>query len=177
MAMGLARERETGTLEQLQVTPIPSWLLMLGKILPFVAIGVVDLCLALVVGAWIFDVPLRGNLLVVLVATFAYLLSTLGSGLLIATMSRTQQQAYLGGFLFMLPAVLLSGVLTPISSMPAWLEPVTYLNPVRYFVEIMRGVLLRGGGFAELGPQLAALWVFGVFVLAFASAQFQRRTL
>jgi ABC-2 type transport system permease protein len=174
MAMGLARERESGTLEQLQVTPLRPGVLMAGKVTPFVVIGLVDVGLALSVGAWVFKVPLRGNLGLVALATLLYLLSTLGVGLLIATLSRTQQQAFVGGFLFLLPAVLLSGVMTPIHAMPDWLAWVTYLNPVRYYVEVLRGTLLKGAGLGDLWRQVVLLGVFGAMVMAMASRRFRK---
>lgn len=172
-AMGLARERENGTMEQVLVTPIrPLWLL-LGKLLPFLVIGFVDMGLLLAAGAWIFDVPLRGDLLVVAAGVSLYLFSTLGVGLLISTVSQTQQQAFLGGFLFMLPAILLSGIMTPVRGMPAWLQAITYLNPLRHFAEVMRSVLLRGAGFADVWFPLAALAVLGLGVMGLAAAKFR----
>ncbi|HEX9243408.1 MAG TPA: ABC transporter permease, partial [Anaeromyxobacter sp.] len=132
-AMGLSREREMGTLEQVLVTPIRPALLLVGKMGPYVVIGLVDVGLLLAAGTWAFGVPLRGPLAVVLVGTLLYLMTTLGVGLLISTLSATQQQSFLGGFLFVLPAILLSGVVTPIRAMPDWLRAVTYLNPVRYY--------------------------------------------
>lgn len=174
MAMGLSRERETGTLEQLQVTPLRPGILMAGKVTPFLLIGLVDVGLALSVGAWVFKVPLRGSLTLVAVATLFYLLSTLGVGLLIATVSRTQQQAFVGGFLFVLPAVLLSGVMSPIRAMPDWLAWLTYLNPVRYYVEVLRGALLKEAGLGDLWRQVLALAVFGFMMMAVASRRFQK---
>ncbi|MCP3061654.1 ABC transporter permease [Myxococcus sp. K38C18041901] len=174
MAMGLSRERETGTLEQLQVTPLRPGILMAGKVTPFLLIGLVDVGLALCVGVWVFGVPLRGSLTLVAVATLFYLLSTLGVGLLIATVSRTQQQAFVGGFLFVLPAVLLSGVMSPIRAMPDWLAWVTYLNPVRYYVEVLRGVLLREARLTDLWLQLVLLAVFGVVMMAVAARRFRK---
>jgi ABC-2 type transport system permease protein len=172
-AMGLARERENGTMEQVLVTPIqPLWLL-LGKLLPFLVIGFVDFALLLAVGTWIFDVPLRGSLLVGAVGVTLYLFSTLGMGLFISTVSQTQQQAFLGGFLFMLPAILLSGVMTPIRAMPGWLQAVTYLNPVRHFAEVSRGVCMRGAGFADLWFPLSALLVLGLGLMGLAVARFR----
>ena len=174
-AMGLAREREMGTLEQILVTPIrPLWLLV-GKMGPFVVIGLLDVMLLVGVGTWLFDIPIRGSPLVFLFATLLYLMTTLGVGLLISTVSANQQQAFLGGFLFAMPAILLSGVMTPIRAMPAWLEWVTRLNPLRYFVEVMRGVLLRGAGFADLWPQITALAVLGGGILAVAALRFHKR--
>ncbi|QSQ26128.1 ABC transporter permease [Pyxidicoccus parkwayensis] len=174
MAMGLARERESGTLEQLQVTPLKPGILMAGKVTPFVLIGLVDVGLALSVGAWVFHVPLRGNLGIVALATLLYLLSTLGVGLLIATLSRTQQQAFVGGFLFLLPAVLLSGVMTPIHAMPDWLAWVTYFNPVRYYVEVLRGTLLKSASLGDLWRQVVLLGVFGTLVISLASRRFRK---
>jgi ABC-2 type transport system permease protein len=174
-AMGLAREREMGTLEQVMVTPIrPLWLLV-GKMIPYVVIGIVDVMLLVGVGSWLFDIPIRGAPVVLLTGTVLYLFSTLGAGLLISAMSSTQQQAFLGGFLFAMPAILLSGVMTPIRAMPGWLQPLTLLNPVRWFVEVMRGVMLRGAGFADLWAQLLALLVIGAAILAFATTRFHKQ--
>ncbi len=174
-AMGLSREREMGTLEQVLVTPIRPILLLVGKMAPFVVIGLVDVALLMATGTWLFGVPLRGNLLVLLTGTLLYLMTTLGVGLLISTVSRTQQQSFLGGFLFAMPAILLSGVMTPIRAMPQWLQAITWLNPVRYFAEVMRATLLRGAGFANLWPQLAALLVLGGALLATATLRFHKR--
>jgi ABC-2 type transport system permease protein len=174
-AMGLAREREMGTLEQVLVTPIHPTILLLGKMLPFVVIGCVVVMLGLAVGTWVFGVPLQGSLGVLVASTLFYLMTTLGVGLLISTVSATQQQAFLGGFLFALPAILLSGVMTPIRSMPGWMQALTYLNPVRYFVEVLRGSLLRGAGASDLWAQMAALAAFGALILGFASFRFHKR--
>lgn len=172
-AMGLARERESGTMEQVLVTPIkPVWLL-LGKLLPFLLVGLLDMTALIAVGTWVFEVPLRGNLLVAGVGVALYLFSTLGMGLFISTVSATQQQAFLGGFLFMLPAILLSGTMTPIRAMPNWLQAVTYLNPVRHFAEVMRGVLLRGAGLSDLWFQLVSLAVLGTALMGLAVARFR----
>jgi len=174
-AIGVAREKETGTLEQVLVTPIPPLVLMLGKILPSVAIGTFEFFLALGVSATIFGLPLGGSFLFLIVATCLFLLSTLGVGLLVSTFSRTQQQAFLGVFLFILPANLLSGMLTPVTSMPGWLRPLTLLNPVRYYIEILRAALLEGAGLFDLWTQLATLAVFGVGLLLVSSARFRTR--
>ncbi len=173
-AMGLSRERELGTLEQILVTPVPSGLLILGKIIPFAVIGVVDFGVALVVGAYVFDMPLGGDFVVLFGATLLYLMVTLGMGLLISTLSGSQQQAFMGGFLFMLPAALLSGIMTPIRSMPEWLQPFTLANPLRHYAEVLRGVLLRGAGFEELSFQLVVLAAMGAFVFGFAAIRFRK---
>lgn len=174
-SMGLAREKELGTLEQVLVTPIPTWVLMLGKTLPFVGIGLFNVLTSLSVGAWAFDVPLHGQPSFLLAATIAYLMSTLGAGLFISTMSNSQQQAFLGGFLFMMPAMLLSGNLTPLAAMPRWLYPLTYFNPLRYYIQVLRGSLLRGAGWAEMWPQLVALLIFGTVILGLSSMRFRKR--
>jgi ABC-2 type transport system permease protein len=172
-AMGLSREREMGTLEQVLVTPIRPFVLLAGKMTPFVLVGLADVTLALTAMTWLFDVPVRGPLPVLALGSLLYLCSTLGVGLLISTVSSTQQQSFLGGFLFAIPAAILSGVMTPIHAMPGWLRAITWLNPLRFFAEIARGVLLRGAGLAELWVQLAVLLVYGAAILAFATARFR----
>jgi ABC-2 type transport system permease protein len=174
-AMGLSREREMGTLEQVLVTPIRPLFLLVGKMGPFVVIGLVDIALLLAAGTWLFDVPLRGPLPVLLVGTLLYLMTTLGMGLLISTASSTQQQSFLGGFLFILPAMLLSGIMTPIRAMPDWLQVVTRVNPLRYYAEVMRTTLLRGGGFGDVWSELLALAVLGGAILATATLRFHKR--
>jgi ABC-2 type transport system permease protein len=174
-AMGLAREREMGTLEQVLVTPIRPLYLLVGKMAPFVVIGIVDIALLVAAGTWLFDVPIRGPLPVLLVGTLLYLMTTLGMGLLISTLSSTQQQSFLGGFLFILPAMLLSGIMTPIRAMPDWLQWFTRVNPLRYYAEVMRTTLLRGGGFADVWPELLALLVLGGAILLAATLRFHKR--
>jgi ABC-2 type transport system permease protein len=174
-AMGLAREREMGTLEQVMVTPIRPTILMLGKIAPYVVTGFLDVALLVAAGAWVFHVPMRGPLAVLVVGTLLYLLTTLGVGLLISTISQTQQQSFLAGFLFLMPAVLLSGVMSPIRAMPGWLQAVTWVNPVRHYAEVMRSCLLRGAGFGDLAVPLVALAVLGGAVFALAVARFRTR--
>ena len=174
-AMGMARERETGTLEQILVTPIRPVVFLAGKCLPYVLFGLVDILAVLLLGNLIFDVPFRGSFGVVALGSFLYLFSTLGVGILIATLSSSQQQAMLGAFAFMLPAMLLSGFMSPISSMPAWLRPLTMLNPIRHFIEIMRGCLLKGAGVGDLAQQMIALTVLGIVILGISIARFRKR--
>jgi len=173
-SMGLARERETGTLEQVMVTPMSSIVLLVGKLLPYVAIGLFDFMLAIVVATRVFGVPIRGSFAVAVVGTGLYVVCTLGVGLLISTISRTQQQAFIGGFLFLLPTLLLSGVMTPLWGIPNWLLPISKIIPVKYYVEIIRGVLLRGSTLGDLTFHLAVLAAEGVLVLGFAAWRFQR---
>lgn len=175
-AMGLTRERETGTLEQVLVTPVRPMVLILGKMIPYAVIGLFDFLLAITVGAYAFDVPVRGSLLLLFSATLLYLLTTLAAGLLISTISQTQQQAFLGGFLFMMPATLLSGILSPVRSMPAWLQPFTFINPLRHYADLLRAVLLRGAGVSEVLPQLVILAIFGVVLATLATFRFRKTT-
>lgn len=174
-AMGLAREREVGTLEQILVSPIRSPVLLTGKVLPYAAIGLLDTGLALGAGSLVFDVPMRGSLVFLAVATMLYLLSTLGAGLLVATVARTQQQAFMGGFFFMIPAILLSGNMTPVLAMPKWMVPVTYLNPLRWFIEILRANLLEGSGFRELWVHLVMLLLIGSTLFVTALLRFRTK--
>lgn len=173
-AMGLTRERETGTLEQILVTPVRPWVLLAGKMAPFAVIGLFDFLLAIVVGAWAFDVPIRGSFPLLFGATAVYLITTLAAGLFISTVSTTQQQAFLGGFLFMMPAILLSGIMTPVRSMPEWLQPFTIINPLRHYADLLRAVLLRDAGLPDVAPQLLFLVVFGLGLSVIASLRFRK---
>jgi ABC-2 type transport system permease protein len=174
-AMGIAREREIGTMEQILVTPLRPSVLLVGKCLPFALVGLIDVWAILVVGSYLFEVPLNGSPVLLTVATFLYLFSTLGVGIFISTVSRSQQQAILGGFFFIMPAILLSGFMTPIENMPEWLRPITFIDPVRYYLEILRASLLKDAGFADLAFQLVALAVFGVVLISLAAARFHKR--
>ncbi|WP_394832456.1 ABC transporter permease [Pendulispora rubella] len=173
-AMGLTREREVGTMEQLLVTPMSSVTLMVGKTIPYAMFGLVDEMLILLAGNLLFDVPLRGVGLIFL-ATTVYLVATLGIGLFIATIARTQQQALMGGFFFLLPAILLSGFLTSVDAMPGWIKPITWINPVKYFVDICRSVLLRRASLGDVLGALTSLAILGVGLLAGASWRFRKQ--
>lgn len=174
-ALGLARERELGTLEQVMVTPLRPSELILGKVTPFVVIGLLDVVVALVVASWMFDVPIRGSVPLLFAGTALYLLSTVGLGLFISTVSRSQQQAFMGGFFVMMPAILLSGFMTPVENMPAWLQPLAWVNPVRYYVELLRGVMLKSADASDLAVQLGALAAFGTVILLLSIARFRKR--
>jgi ABC-2 type transport system permease protein len=175
-AMGLAREKETGTLEQVMVSPIRPEILILGKTLPYGLIGLIDLGYVIAAGAWIFDVPIRGSLLLLFLAGALYMLTTLGAGLLVSALAKNQQQAFMGAVFFMMPAVLLSGFVTPVSNMPEWLQPFSGFTPVRHFVVILRSVLLKGSGFTELASHFVGLAGLGLVVYA-SSAYVIRRKL
>lgn len=174
-AMGFAREKESGTLEQIMVTPLGGTTLFLGKTLPYALIGMIDLGLVLGVGTWVFGVPLRGPLGVVFLGGSLYLMTLLGGGLLLGALARTQQQSLVAAFFLIMPAILLSGFASPVENMPGWLQPFTLLNPVRHMVEVMRAVLLRGAGLADVAPQLVALGGLGLAVFTSSAVVLRRR--
>jgi len=174
-SMAVVREKEIGTLEQISVTPVRSWQLIVGKLLPFFVVGIVDLFLATAAALAIFHVPLRGSLGALFVLTLPFLLNTLGLGLLASTVVRTQQQAMLAStFLLMLPQIYLSGLIFPIENMPHPIQLATYGIPLRYYAIIVRGVFLKGAGLATLWPQAAVLTAYGAAVLALASLRFRK---
>jgi len=173
--MAIVREREIGTMEQMIVSPIRPVELILGKTIPFAIVGYMDVALVTIVGVFLFDVPIRGSLLLLLFATTLYLLSSLGIGLFISTISRTQQQAMMSMFFFFVPAILLSGFIFPIANMPKVVQYLTYLNPLRYFLIIIRGIFMKGNGFGILWPQMLALAVLGSAVFIFSSLRFRKR--
>jgi ABC-2 type transport system permease protein len=174
-AMGLARERELGTLEQLLVTPIGPLTLMVGKMIPYALFGLLDVTLILLIGNLVFGVPLHGDLAVLGLGAVCYLLCTLSLGLLIAASAKTQQRAFMAGFFVMLPLMLLSGFMTPIEAMPRWIQPLTQLNPMRHIVQVLRSVLLRGAGWSDVARPIAALFVLGMILLITASVRFRRK--
>src|SRR3972149_4427320 len=160
-AFAIVREREIGTLEQIMVTPIRPVEFILGKTLPFFLIGLADVALVAVVGTLWFQIPFRGSIAVLLLGTVLFLLSMLGVGLFISTISATQQQAMVSAFFFNMPAITFSGFGYPISSMPEALQRLTYLDPLRYFLIVLRSVYLKGVGLEGLWPQLLATAAIG----------------
>jgi len=174
-ALAIVREREIGTLEQLLVSPLTPGELILGKTIPFAAIGLVDLGLVTAVALYWFHVPFRGSALLLLLASLLYILSALGVGLYISTISRTQQEAFMAVFLVFMPTMLLSGFMFPVSSMPPVFRWLTLINPMRHYLEIVRGIFLKGAGAAALWKQLAALSLMGVGILWLAADRFRRR--
>jgi len=173
-SLAVVRERELGTLEQLMVSPLTPGELIAGKTVPFAIICLVDLVLITAFALLWFGVPFRGSFPLLLLAGVLYLLSTLGLGLLISTFSRTQQEAVLTSFLFIMPLMLLSGFMFPVTSMPLGFQWLTLVNPVRHFLEIVRAVFLKGAGFRALWPQLLALTLIGGGVLSLAGARFRK---
>jgi ABC-2 type transport system permease protein len=175
-AMGVVREKEIGTLEQVMVTPIRPWQLIVGKLAPFAVIGVIQVFLITGVTVFGFGVPLRGSFATLLGLTLLFLLNTLGLGLLVSTVARTQQQAMMGAtFMLMVPMIYLSGLIFPIENMPRVIQVVTYAIPLRYYAEIIRGVFLKGSGIEVLWPQALVLAAMGVSILALAAGRFHKR--
>lgn len=173
-AFAVVREREIGTLEQIMVTPIGRLEFILGKTLPFFLIGLLDTTLVSVVGTLWFGVPFRGSLAVLTLGAILFILCMLGIGLFISTISMTQQQAMVSGFFFNMPAITFSGFGTPISSMPEFLQWLTYLNPLRYFLEVLRAVYLKGVGLDVLWPQMAAMAALALIMLSVSVARFHK---
>lgn len=174
-AMAIVREKEIGTMEQLMVTPIRPVELILGKTLPFALVGLFDTALAVTVALVLFRVPFRGSFLLLLFSAIIFLLTILGSGLFLSTISRTQQQAMMASFFFFQPFFMLSGFAFPIRNMPMPVQWITYFNPGRYFMELVRGIFLKGVGVSILWPNLLALTVFGVVILALSALRFHKK--
>lgn len=173
-AFAVVREREIGTLEQIMVTPIRPAEFILGKTLPFFLIGLFDVSLIGVVGTLWFQVPFRGHLVVLFTGAVLFLICMLGVGLLISTISATQQQAMVSAFFFIMPAITFSGFGFPISTMPQWLQYLTYLSPLRYFLVVLRSLYLKGVGFDILWPQMAAMLGLGILLLVAATLRFHK---
>lgn len=173
-AMGIVREKEIGTMEQLMVTPIRPMELMLGKTLPFLLVGLFDTVALTGLALSIFGIPLKGSLVLLLICATLYLLTTLGLGLFISTITRTQQQAMMSTFFLFMPLFLLSGFAFPIGSMPEAVQYVTYLNPVRYFMECLRALFLRGVGVEIIWPQMLAMLAIGLLILVTSASRFHK---
>jgi len=174
-AQAIVREKELGTMEQLLVTPIRPVEIILGKTLPFAAIGLVDVVLVISAALLIFRTPLHGSLALLFGCAILFLLTTLGAGLFISTISRTQQQAMLSTFFFTAPAFMLSGFMFPIRNMPVPVQYLTYLDPLRYFMEIVRSIFLKGAGALLLWRDMLALLIYGVAILGLSAARFRKR--
>lgn len=174
-SMAIVREKEIGTMEQLIVSPLKPLELIIGKLLPFGIIALVQIVLITVLGVLWFQVPLRGNLVLLLFCTCIYLFTTLGIGLFISTISSTQQEAMMSVFLFYLPTVLLSGFAYPIANMPRFIQFFTYFNPLRYFMVVIRGIFLKGVGITILWQQLVPLLIIGLCVIVLSSMQFGKK--
>ena len=175
-SLAVVREREIGTLEQLMVSPLKPAELILGKTLPVILIALTQLVLVTAVALLWFGIPFRGSFAVLATAGLCYILSGLGIGLLISTISATQQEAFMSMFFFFLPAIMLSGFMFPIQNMPVVLRYLTVLDPIRHFLEVVRGVFLRGAGWEVMWRQIVILFAMGVSVLWFATTRFRKTT-
>lgn len=173
-SMAIVREKEIGTIEQVIVTPITQLEFIMGKTVPFVLIAFLDVVIVTVLAVFWFSIPIRGSFLLLLGATAIFLMTTIGVGLLISTVSGTQQQAMMTTFFFFFPAILLSGFIFPIANMPEVIQWLTYLNPLRYFLVIVRGIFLKGIGPSVLWPQMLALFILGAATLLFAASRFRK---
>jgi ABC-2 type transport system permease protein len=174
-AMAIVREKEIGTMEQLMVTPIKPLELMLGKTLPFALVGIVNMAIAASAAMLLFRVPFRGSILLLFFSSLLFLMTSLGAGLYVSTISRSQQQAMMTTFLIFQPFFLLSGFTFPLRNMPISIQYLSLLNPVRYFIDIVRGLFLKGSGIEVLWPQMVALAVFGVTILSLSAMRFRKR--
>lgn len=176
MSMAIVKERELGTLEQLIVTPITPTQLIIGKLVPFVILGFIDILLVQGVMIFWFKIGVRGSFVFLFLASFLFVLSTLGIGLFISTISKTQQQAMMiAQFAVMMPMIYLSGFVFPIADMPKIVQYITYLIPLRYYITILRGVVLKGASFVDLLPQTVMLFLMGVLILFASAFRFRKR--
>ncbi len=173
-AFAIVREREIGTLEQIMVTPIRPIEFILGKTVPFFFVGLAEVALVAVAGTLWFNVPFRGSLLVMLLGSSLFLISVQAVGLLISTLCSTQQQAFASGFFFLTPAFTLSGFAFPIASMPKAMRLLTYLDPLRYYLVVLRGIFLKGTGVAVLWPQMFGMAVLGALLLTISVLRFHK---
>jgi ABC-2 type transport system permease protein len=173
-SMAIVKEKEIGTIEQLLVSPIRPIELILGKLIPFAIIGMIEVFLVVLVTVYGFGIPVKGSILLLFFCSCLYLLNTLGIGLLISTMVSTQQEAIMSTFFFAFPCVLLSGFVFPIYNMPEIAQYVTYLNPLRYFIIIVRGIFLKGVGVNVLWPHMLALFIIGMSILGMSSLKFKK---
>ncbi|MEA3349944.1 MAG: ABC transporter permease [Chloroflexota bacterium] len=174
-ASAIVRERERGTIEQLIVTPIRPWELVVGKTIPYALIALFNTLATLFVGSWWFGVPVRSNLGLLLILSGLFLLTSLGIGLLASTVAKTQQEAMITVFATMLPAIMLSGYLFPIEAMPTWLQYISAIIPLTYYLRIIRALLVKGVGIASLQTEILALIGFGIVLMGAASLRFRKR--
>jgi ABC-2 type transport system permease protein len=174
-SMAIVREREIGTLEQLMVTPITKRELLLGKTIPFAILGFIEISVALALGVIWFGIPFVGSWPLLYFLSFIFLFTTLGVGIFVSTISSTQQQAMFYAWFFMIFAILTSGLFIPIQNMPESIQYLTYLNPLRYFMVIIRGIMLKGAGFDTLHTSIIAMVLFSVGIFTFAWLRFGKR--
>jgi ABC-2 type transport system permease protein len=176
-SLAVVREKEIGTLEQLRVSPLRASELILGKTIPFAVLGMVNLAIVTTVALLWFSIPLRGSVLLLIGASALYIVSGLALGLIVSTFSNTQQEAFMSTFMVVMPSILLSGFMFPVTSMPEPVQWLTMLNPVRHYIDVVRGIFLKGSGIELLWTKLAALAAIGAVMLAVAITRFRRSAL
>lgn len=174
-SMALTKEKESGTMEQLIVSPLKPHEIVFGKTLPFVLIGMLDVVIVIAGGILVFNIPVVGSLWLLAFCSLVFISSTLGIGLFISTISRTQQQAMLTTFIFIFPAMIISGFIFPVSNMPQPVQYLTYFIPLRYYLTIIRGIVLKGNGFEILWPEILALVIFGAGIFYLSSLRFKKK--
>ena len=174
-AMAIVKEKEIGTIEQLIVSPIRSFELILGKLIPFAIVGIIDIVVITVVAVSVLRVPVRGSFLLLLLGSCLFMLNTLGLGLLISARANTQQEALMSMFMVAQPMTLLSGFIFPIANMPEIVRIATLVNPLRYYLVIIRGIFLKGSGFDVLWPPMLALLTIGISIVTLSSLGFRKR--
>ncbi|MBZ4655423.1 MAG: ABC-type multidrug transport system, permease component, partial [Peptococcaceae bacterium] len=174
-SMGIVRERERGTLEQLMVTPIKSHELMIGKILPYIVLGYIQITVALLVGVLVFHVPIKGSLLELYLLTLFFITASLGLGILISNFAKTQMQAMQMAFFVFLPSILLSGFMFPRDAMPRLIYYMSNVIPLTYYLDIIRGIVLKGIGFSYLAGQVLFLLVFSLVFLTLSTLKFKKK--
>jgi ABC-2 type transport system permease protein len=174
-SMAIVRERERGTLEQLIVTPMKTWELMLGKIIPYVFVGYVQVTVSLLVGILLFDLPVRGSLSLLYALTSLFIIASLSMGILISTLAKTQMQAMQMSFFVFLPSIMLTGYMFPREAMPLFFQWLGYLLPLTYYLQILRGIILKGIGLSMLWTEVLALIVFITVMLIISIRKFQKK--
>lgn len=175
-ALSVAREREQGTFEQLLVSPLTPEMIIIGKTVPAVMVGFFQATLITIAAVFIYDIPFRGHLILLYAAMFFYALALAGVGLFISSVSKTQQQAFLGAFVFMVPAILLSGYTAPVENMPVWLQQLTWINPVRHFVEVVKGVFLKDASVSRVFSLVIPLIAISIANLTAAAIMFRKKS-
>lgn len=173
-ALNLVREKEMGTTEQINVTPIKKYQFIIGKLLPFWIIALFELTLGLVIGYYFFDVPVLGNISTLLLFASIYLFAVLGVGLFISTIASTQQQLMFVSFFFMLTFILMSGIFTPVESMPAWGQKINIINPFSYFIRVIRMILLKGSGLIDISREIVSMSVYALITLSFSIWRYRK---
>ncbi len=173
-ALNLVREKESGTIEQINVTPIKKYQFIIGKLVPFWIIALFELSFGLFIGKLLFDIPMVGSLFLLFCFASVYLMVALGIGLFISTVTHTQQQVMFLAFFFMIVFILMSGIFTPVDSMPAWAQHVNYINPFSYFMKVIRMILLKGSGFTDVARDFLYLGIYAVIILSLATWQYRK---